>query len=47
MNVAASQDFEIIPWSAYRDLDKEAKEIYYNKYLEIRKLAKPKIDDSF
>ena len=43
--VAASQDFEIIPWSDYRNLDKEAKEAYYSKYVEIRKLAKPKIDE--
>ena len=43
--VAASQDFEIISWSAYRALDKEAKGAYYAKYVEIKKLAKPKIDE--
>ena len=42
--VAASQDFEIIPWSAYRKLEKEAKSTYYAKYLKVTELAKPKID---
>ncbi|UMB53353.1 dipeptidase [Lutibacter sp. A64] len=42
--VAASQDFEIIPWSAYRKLEKEAKSSYYSKYLKITKLAAPKIE---
>lgn len=43
--IAASQDFEIISWSAYRELEKEDQKAYYSKYLEIRKLAKPKIDE--
>lgn len=42
--IAKSQNFEIISWSAYNDLDKDAKEAYYSKYIEIKKLAKPKID---
>ncbi|GGK43585.1 MULTISPECIES: dipeptidase [Flavobacteriaceae] len=43
--VAASKNFEIISWNDYRALDKEAKEAYYSKYSEIKKLAKPKIDE--
>ncbi len=42
--VAASQGFEIIPWSDYRKLEKEAKSNYYSKYLKITKLAAPKIE---
>lgn len=44
--VATAQNFEIISWSEYRALEKEAQETYYNSYLEIRKLAKPKIDEA-
>jgi len=44
--IAANQNFKIIPWSAYRELDKEAKEAYYSEYLKIKKLAKTKIDEA-
>jgi microsomal dipeptidase-like Zn-dependent dipeptidase len=43
--IAAGQDFEIISWSAYSKLDKEAKNTYYSKYLKIKKIAQPKIDE--
>lgn len=41
--IAAENNFEIISWRDYRKLDKEAQEIYYEKYVEIQKLAEPKL----
>lgn len=41
--IAAENNFEIISWRDFRKMDKEAQEIYYEKYVEIQKLAEPKL----
>lgn len=42
--IATEKNFEIIPWSEFGKLNKEAKSTYYNQYLEIKKLAKPELE---
>ena len=45
--VAAAHGFEIVSWDDYRNLEKEAQEKYYNTYMEIRKLAKPRYKEVY
>ncbi len=45
--IAADHNFEIIPWSAVRKMEKEEQEIYYNNYIEIRKLFKPRLPEIY
>jgi membrane dipeptidase len=41
--IAAAENFTIMKRSAVRALEAEAQDAYYDKYLEIRELAKPRI----
>ncbi len=41
--VAKKQNVTLISWKEYGKLDKEAKEIYLEKYMAVRKAAKPEI----
>ncbi|WP_372801808.1 dipeptidase [Lutibacter sp.] len=45
--IASDHNFKIIPWSDVRKMEKEAREIYFNKYTEIRKLAKPRMKEVY
>jgi len=45
--IASDYNFKIIPWSDVRKMEKEAREIYFNKYAEIRKLAKPRMKEVY
>jgi membrane dipeptidase len=44
-DVGKAHDFELIPWSEVRKMPDEAKKAYWDKYVEIRKLAKPRLDE--
>ncbi len=43
--IALSKNFVILPWSEVRKLEEKNKETYYNTYMEIRKLAKPRMHE--
>lgn len=43
--IAAAEGFEIVERSAIRDMDDAAREVYFNKYAEIRDKAKPRIEE--
>ena len=45
--IAGDHNFKIIPWSDVRKMEKEAREKYFNKYAEIRKLAKPRMKEVY
>ncbi|HRK54128.1 MAG TPA: dipeptidase [Cyclobacteriaceae bacterium] len=42
--IAAAEGFEMVERSAIRDMDDAAREAYFNKYMEIREKAKPRIE---
>ncbi|MDP3313711.1 dipeptidase [Lutibacter sp.] len=39
--IAATKKFKIVPWSEVQKMKKEAQEIYFEKYSEVKKIAKP------
>lgn len=41
--IATTQNFEILPWNEVQKLDKKAQENYFEEYMKIRKLAKPRM----
>lgn len=41
--IAATKKFKIVPWSEVQKMKKEAQEIYFGKYSEVKKLAKPRL----
>ena len=43
--IALVQNFKILPWNDVRKLEKDAQEKYYDTYMEIRKLAKPRMQE--
>lgn len=44
---AAPLNFKILPREEVKKMEKKAREIYYNKYSEVRKLAKPRFPEVY
>lgn len=45
--IATEQRFEIMPWDEVRKMEKDAQELYYSGYMEIRKIAKPRLPEIY
>jgi microsomal dipeptidase-like Zn-dependent dipeptidase len=45
--VATANGFEIVSWDDYQNMEKEAQEKYYNTYIKIRNLAKPRYKEVY
>ncbi len=43
--VGKEYDFELIPWTEVRKMPDDEKETYWNKYVEMKKLAKPRLHE--
>ncbi len=43
--LAHKTSFELLPWDVVRTLDNTDQEIYFEKYMQLRKIAKPKLKE--